>query len=43
MHGTDFTAGSLAKVGVSDRTWRLGIEVGSEEELIEVWRMVERY
>ena len=39
--GADFIAGSLARVGSRDRTWRPGIEVGSVEELMEVIRIAE--
>ena len=35
VYGTGFTAGSLAKVGARDRTWVLGIEVGSDINSIQ--------
>ena len=36
---TGFIVGSLARVGVRNRTWGLGIEVHSDEELMKVGRM----
>jgi hypothetical protein len=38
VYDNDFTAGSLKRVAARDRTWRLGIEVGSDKELSEVRR-----
>jgi hypothetical protein len=31
VYGTGFVLGFLARIGVRDRTWRLGIEVGSDD------------
>ena len=42
VYGRGFTAGSLVEVGARDRTWELGIEVDSNEELMEIGRMAER-
>ena len=41
MHRRGFTAGSLTRVGTREGTRGQEIEVGFEEELMEVRRMVE--
>ena len=40
-YGKGFTAASMGGVGARDRTWGLGIEVGSDKESMEVGRMAE--
>ena len=41
IYRTVFTVESLARVGARNRMWRLGVEVGSDEELTKVRRMGE--
>ena len=43
VDGTDFTLGSLARVGARVRMQRLGIKVDSDKELMQVgsWNMTE--
>ena len=41
VYGTGFTVGSLARIGARDGSWRPGIKVGSDKQLMEIGRMAE--
>ena len=41
MYETGFTAGSLARVGARNGTFRPGIKVGSDKEMSEVGKIAE--